>query len=155
MIGAEEAASAAVRALRELGPGNEDVVAATAAAELERPIFVRRLDEPGQSYFLATWRDARGVVAVMQLDAADGAMRSIAALPKPVDELFIAKDEARSLVIVARGGRAAGEAELVWQPCRESTSPLQPLTRVPTEAGDMFVTAQGEVRDRLTPLGRG
>ena len=155
MIDADEAASAARQALAALsGPSHEAAIAAAASGEAGWPLFVTRMDRPDQSYYLVPWHDEQGIVLVVQIDADDGAMRSFALLPAPVGQLLISKEQAVRLVAESRI-QVTGDAELVWKPCRESTSPLQPLWRVPVEGGERYVTAGGEVRDRLTELGRG
>jgi hypothetical protein len=154
MIDAEAAASAARIALQDLRGRNHDAaIAAAATANAGRAVFVRRLDQPERSYFLVPWHDARGVVLVVQVDT-NGEMRSLAVFPKPVDHLVIPKEKVRSLV-AASSDRTAGDPELVWWPCRESTSPLQPLYRVPIGGGELYVTADGSIRERLTPLSKG
>lgn len=155
MIDADEAASAARRALADLsGPSHQTATAAAASGAAGWPLFVARLDDPGRSYYLVPWHDERGIVLVVQVDAADGAMRSMALLPRPVDQLVVSKEQAMRLVAES-SGQVTGDAELVWQPCRESTSPLQPLYRVPVGGGERYVTAAGEVLERLTEMGRG
>ena len=154
MIDAEAAASAARRALQNLrGRNHDDAITAAATANAGRAVFVRRLDQPEQSYFLVPWHDARGVVLVVQVDG-NGEMRSVAVLPKPVNHLIIPEEQVHSLVADC-GGQAIGDPELVWRPCQESTGPLQPIYRVPTKGGELYVTAGGSIRDRLTPLSKG
>lgn len=155
MIDAKEAASAARGALRDLhGPGHDAARAALANGDVESAFLVARLDRPERSFYLAPWRDKSGVVLVAQVDAASGALSSVAVLPEPVDDVVISKERARSLVM-ARRGLVSGDPQLVWRPCRESTSPLQPLYRVPIEGGAAYVAMDGTVHDRLTPLGKG
>lgn len=155
MIGAEEAAAAAQNAVRQLrGHDHQALAEAIASAVLQTPVFVRMLDRPNQSYYLAPWRSARGIVAIVQVDAASGAMRSAAMFPEPLVELLLPKDRARSLARAA-GWPATGEPELVWRACRESTSPFHPLYRFESGQGEVYVTTNGMVCDRLTSLGRG
>jgi len=155
VIDAKAAASAARSALRDLnGPGHDAARAALAEGNVDSAFLVARLDRPERSFYLAPWRDKRGVVLVAQVDAASGALNSLAVLPEPVGEVVISKERARSLVMAERGG-VAGDPQLVWRPCRESMSPLQPLYRVPIEEGAAFVAMDGTIHDRLTPLGKG
>lgn len=155
MVDAEAAASAARIALRDLhGPGHGAARAAVANGDVDSAFLVARLDRPERSFYLAPWRDERGVVLVAQIDAASGALNSVVVLAEPVGDVLIPPERARSLVIAGRGG-AAGDPQLVWRPCRESMSPLQPLYRVPTEGGAAYVAMDGTIHDRLTPLGKG
>jgi len=155
VIDAAAAASAARSALRDLhGPGHDAARAALANGNVDPAFLVARLDRPERSFYLVPWRDERGVVLVAQVDAASGALNSVAVLPEPVGDVLISKERARALV-TAGGGRVAGDPQLVWQPCRESMSPLQPLYRVPIERGAAYVAMDGTVHDQLTPLGKG
>jgi hypothetical protein len=155
MMDADAAATAAQDALRSLhGPSHRALFQATASALPQVPIFVRRLDRPEQSSYLVPWRDARGIAAVIQIDAATGAMQSVAVFAAPLMELVLPEERARALA-TATFGPIIGDAELVWRPCRESTSALQPLYRFETGQGEIYVTANGVASDHLTPLGNG
>lgn len=132
---------AVTRALRRGKPG--------------RPTLVLRLDGVGEGYYLIPWRDSGGVVLVVQVDARTGAMLSSAALPAPVKSLGLTADQARRIVQEQTGLRAASKPRLVWQPCRESASPLQPLYEVVLQGGRVFVCPAGVVHRRLTPFGKG
>lgn len=118
--------------------------------------LVLRLDTTGRDYYLVPWRDGRGIVAVVQIDAESGTMASVAVLPKPLERLMVTPDEARQAVSKRLGQRALGRPELVWRPCRETASPLQPVYRVTTEGGGTaFVGVDGSVYLGLTPFGKG
>jgi hypothetical protein len=119
------------------------------------PLLVRRLDIPGQYYYLVPLEDQRGILLVVQVDGTTGAMSSAAVMPAPVPRLVMTPEEARDLVSDRLGKRVAGKPELVWQPCHESASPLQPLYSVPIENGDAFVGIDGSVYPGLTPFGKG
>jgi hypothetical protein len=118
-------------------------------------VLVRRLDKPGSDYYLVPWSTERGIVLVIKVDAERGVMSSAAALRVPLSRLVRSPEEARDLVVERLGQRVIGEPELVWQPCRESASALQPLYRVVVESGEAFVGIDGSVHPRLTPFGKG
>jgi hypothetical protein len=119
------------------------------------PLFVHRLDADHADYYLVPWHDERGIVAIVQVDARSGAMTSAVGLPSPSSRLVMTQDDARGAVSATFGERTTGQPDLVWQPCRESASPFQPLYRVPVEHGHVFVGIDGAVHRSLTPFGRG
>lgn len=104
---------------------------------------------------MVPWHDARGIVFVVQIDGETGAMSSAAVLATPLPRLAPGPDEAGRVVEDRLGDTVVGEPELVWRPCRESTSPWQPFYRVPLAAGEAFVGVDGSVFRHLTSLGRG
>lgn len=156
MITPAAAIDAARRGLEALGldrsPG---IASALAAANAGAPVLVARLDQPDRAYYLVPWAGDRGIELVVQVDASSGIMASAAHLPQPLPRLVIAPEEARRVVRERAGRRARGEPRLVWRPCRESSSPLQPLYQVPTDEGDVFVGVDAAVYQQLTPFGRG
>jgi hypothetical protein len=141
-------------ARRSLGrPPLRDTPAA--AGSPGTPLLVRRLDVPGQYYYLVPLEDERGILLVVQVDGTSGAMSSAAVMPAPIPRLVMTPEEARDLVSDRLGKRVTGEPQLVWQPCHESASSLQPLYYVQIESGDAFVGANGSVYRNLTPFGKG
>lgn len=119
------------------------------------PLLVTRLDIAGRDYYLVPWLDGRGIVAVAQIDAQSGVLASAAAFSTPLTRLVMTANDARRAVSDRLGQAVFGEPELVWQPCREAASPLQPLYRVSTASGDAFVGVDGSVHLRLTTFGKG
>ena len=156
MITPAAAVEAARRGLEALGlhrsPG---IASALTAASAGAPILVARLDLPDRAYYLVPWAGDRGIELVVQVDASSGVMASAAPFPKPLPQLVLAPEEARRLVLERTGYRVLGEPRLVWLPCRESSSPLQPLYQIPTDEGDVFVGVDASVYPRLTPFGMG
>jgi hypothetical protein len=119
------------------------------------PLFVTRLDKHDRNYYLVPWEDSRGVLIVVQVDASTGQMLSAAALPTPLSRLVMTPDEARRIVEARLEERPLADPRLVWQPSRESASPLQPLYHFPVEDGDAFVGIDGSLYRKLTPFGKG
>jgi hypothetical protein len=132
-----------------------NVASALAAGHAGVPVLVRRLDKPASDYYLVPWADDRGIVLVIQIDAERGVMSSAAALRVPLSQLVPSAEEARDVVFDQFKQRIVGEPELVWQPCRESASPLQPLYRIAVESGEAFVGVDGSVHPCLTPFDKG
>jgi len=154
VIGAAEAAHAARAAVERLrGPGHEAVISAAAMAVAGAPLLVRRLDVPGRAYYLVPWERSGGVVLVVQVDAESGEMTTAAALPTPLPSLLMSPADAQARV--AERFTVSGPPHLVWKPCRETMSPLQPLCAVPTDRGEVYVTIDGTVHTTLTEPGRG
>jgi hypothetical protein len=136
----------------EDNPGAAD---ARAVGHAGVPVFVVRLDEPDQGYYLVPWQDRRGILLIVQVDARSGVMSSMATLQAPLTSLTISPEEAKSFVSDRLGVRVTGQPRLVWQPCRETASPFQPLYQVPVDNGYVFVTVDGTVHRRLTPFLQG
>ena len=129
--------------------------AARAAGHVGQPLLVRRLDAPDRDYYLVPWQDRQGIAFVVQIDAQSGAMSSLARLPTPLPRIVVTPEEARRAVADQLHRRVVGEPRLVWRPCRESASPLQPLYHVAVEEGNAFVGVDGAAYPRLTPFGKG
>ena len=151
-----EAVQAAGRGLREIDPDkNADVAAASTGGHAGGPLLVTRLDEPGRDYYLVPWQDQRGILVIIQVDASTGEMSSAAALHTPLPRLVMSPSDACRALETQLNKRVIGQPKLVWQPCRESASPLQPFYHIMTEGGDAFVTVGGSVYRSLTPFGKG
>jgi hypothetical protein len=114
------------------------------------PLLVTRIDEPDAGYYLVPWENEHGVAIIVQVDAWSGAMASFAELPSPQPRMVIPPADAMRAV-----PGALGIPQLVWQPCRESSSVFLPFYRVDTSAGAIFVRGDGRVFQTLTPFGRG
>ena len=155
-ISPAEAAQAAERGLRKIDTDkNADVAAASAGGSAGVPLLVVRLDEPGRDYYLVPWQDQHSILLVIQVDGSTGEMLSVAAQPNRLPELVMSPREACEAVEVQLQERVIGQPKIVWRPCRESASPLQPFYQIVTEGGDAFVTADGSVYRTLTPFGKG
>lgn len=119
------------------------------------PVYVARLDQPGHGYYLVPWQQARGIAAIVQIDAQTGTLASVATPAAPQPALVISKEELWRQIAAQSSLRVIGDPILVWQPCRETSSPFLPLYRVPTDAGPLFVGMNGVLHQQLTPFGKG
>ncbi|WP_025041473.1 hypothetical protein [Nitrosospira briensis] len=156
MVGPEFAIKGAQRGLDRLKiEDNPGVAAARVGGHAGAPILVLRLDAPGQGYYLVPWQDQRGIVLIVQVDAESGLMASVAAPSVPLPRLAMSPEEARLASFDRLGVRVTGEPRLVWQACRETASPFQPLYEVPTETGNVFIGMDGSVHGSLTPFMKG
>jgi hypothetical protein len=134
---------------------NPDLASARAAGHAGEPVLVLRLDAPGQGYYLIPWQDERGIMLIVQVNAQNGMMTSASALSSPMQSLTIPPEDARRVVSDQLGVSVTGEPRLVWEACRESASPYQPLYQVPVADGDVFVSMDGSVHLNLTHFMKG
>jgi hypothetical protein len=119
------------------------------------PLFVKRLDHPSRGYYLVPWVNPSGIVLIVEVDASTGSLSSVVPLAQPMPRLGINPTEARSAVTGGSGGLSTDEPQLVWQPCRESASPLRPFYQVDIDAGHVYVDMDGKVYTNLTPFSKG
>jgi hypothetical protein len=103
---------------------------------------VRRLDRPGEMYYLVVLGDDDASIAVGTVNVVTGDVGSSAHLPGRGPHLEVDAGRARTL---AGAGEKAG-AELVWQPSLVSKSPLYPVWEVALPSGPVYVDQAGCVR---------
>lgn len=132
-----------------------DLAGAIAAGRAGPAVHVQRLDAPEQGYYLVPWRDERGIVLIVQVDAERGQMSSLALQSMPLQQLVLPPAEVERCVAEQLDVPVLAEPTLVWMPCRESASSFLPLYRVAVEGGSVFVAMDGTVHRRLTPMLRG
>ena len=108
-----------------------------------------------QGYYLIPWEQDGNIAMVIHIDALSGVLQGVAPIRNPLAHLFLSPEEANRAVEEKLHRHSLGQEELVWRPCRESTSPLRPLYQVPHEQGLAYVGMDGTVFPRLTPLGHG
>lgn len=155
-VSAEAAQQEARRALASVRFQDQPGVAeAVAAGWPGPPLLVRRLDAEDQAYYLVPWCEQQGIRLIVQVDAGLGRMASLALQSQPLQSLVLPPSEASQSVASQLGLAALGEPELVWMPCRQSSSPFLPLYRVGVPGGDVFVAMDGVVHSRLAPMLRG
>jgi|WetSurMetagenome_2_1015567.scaffolds.fasta_scaffold825304_2 hypothetical protein len=134
---------------------NPGMAATRAAGHAGVPVLVTRLDAPERAYYLVPWQDDRGITLVIQIDAQTGVMSSAAALATPQQHIVISPEQAQRIASDTLGVQAVDTPQLVWQACRETGSPFQPLYLIPVADGYIFVTMAGIVCRRLTPFMKG
>jgi hypothetical protein len=117
-----------------------------APATLNASIWrVVRLDRAGETYYLVVLGDDRAPVGVAAISADTGERMASARLGGLRQHLPVSAARAFQLAKLADAS-----AELVWQPCRASLSPLYPFWRVTSAAGLIFVDQQERCWDRLS-----
>jgi len=119
------------------------------------PLLVERLDIPGHSYYLIPFLFEGYVGLIVQLDARDGTIQSATPVAKSKSSLFLGVEQAIDIFSQRHPGLKLQKLKLVWQPCRESSSPLQPLYQITIEGGAYYMGMNGSIYDNLTPFGRG
>lgn len=119
------------------------------------PLLVERLDEPLSAYYLIPWIITEGVGFVVEVDASSGIMLGETTFPKPTPSPFLSQEDAFDCVAQKFPQYTLGRIRLVWQPCRESTSPVRPFYQISFNKGILYVDMDGSIFQELTPLGRG
>ena len=112
---------------------------------------VRRLDAPGQAYYLVVFGDARAAVAIADVDSGSGHVKSWARLPGSEPHGIIDAEQAIKLA----GGDVMARAELVWKPCRASRSPFYPLWLIHAAKEEVYLDQQGRLWQTLEDGGAG
>jgi hypothetical protein len=132
-----EADAAAIATARAGGELDDEVPA--------RAWPVRRLDRPGDSYFLVLFGEDDATVAVATVSADGDSVQSMATLRGETGHFTVDAAAARALA----GADADAPAALVWRPCRASRSPFYPLWEVAGQAGPVYVDHAGTVSEQL------
>ena len=101
----------------------------------------------GVSYFLVLLGDPGAPIAAVAVDSTSGDVISSARLSGSLPHLSIAADEA-----VRRTGMPEGSAtRLVWEPSRQTRSPLYPVWEVRNGSERAYVDQRGLTWRRLGP----
>ena len=113
--------------------------------------LVRRLDRPGECYYLVVLGEDHAAIALATVGAAQGEIQTWAKLPGQNPHAILKEREA-----IERAGVSEDvKAELVWKPCRATRSPLYPLWEIRTATTTLYVDQQGIVWPDLPPGGPG
>ena len=118
--------------------------------------FRRRLDD----YFIASVHRADGTSARFAHDASTGTFLEAEGVRTPgarLSEYVDAQQAFESLISLGPSATPSdvASAELVWRPCRESTSRFLPFWRFDIGGRVALVRADGARFDALTTTGRG
>lgn len=107
----------------------------------------RRIDRPGEDYYLVVFGEPEASVGVAAVDIASGEIMIWAALPGNRPHLPIDADTA----LRKSGFPSGARTHLVWQSCRGSRSPLYPLWEISAEGKIFYVDQQGVLWKSLKP----
>lgn len=152
---------------------NERAKASFSKGAFGRPVLVRRLDRPGDFYYLAPWEVDGRITGTVDLDARFGVLKSARILDHPAENWLSAASERGlrqriSRLIDERRFDLADEQGrvrvfpgtycippvLVWKPCRQSWSPHLPFFHIALGGTSLYVRIDGKVYTHLT-TGRG
>lgn len=155
-IDATAAVDAARRGILEYGLERDPAVALTIQSGYPgTPLLVERLDKPESARYLIPWMITEGVVFVAEVDASSAVLLGVTTLPKPTSSPFLTSDEALNCATRKFPRHTFGKPRLVWQPCRQSTSPMRPFYQIPFDKGILYVDMDGSIFLEPTPLGFG
>ncbi len=124
-----------------------------------KPLLVQRLDELDSFYFIVPFaREGRETSGVVTLDARFGDYQQITGLPggvvfsPPSQDEILDKVVGREIPLGEREGTLLVRPEaftlyplLLWQPCRESLSPLCPFYMVVAGRYRIYIRIDGEI----------
>lgn len=125
------------------------------------PILVRRLDIAGSYFYLVPMGSNKKITAIAVLDASMGGLLGFRALPNPVSRLFYSSEEVTKRIsnkmvdldgkgkIVFHEGVYMVHPEMVWKPCRESTSEYYPFYEVTIGKYHVYVGSNGRIYPTL------
>ena len=116
-----------------------------------RAFHVRRLDRPGDAYFLVILGEEGAAMTVAAVGELDGEIRTSARLKGDVAHMTVDKEQALELARLWD----TPEAELVWRPCQASMSPLYPIWEVKSASGTLYVDQSRGVHEQLQAGGPG
>jgi hypothetical protein len=106
---------------------------------------------PARSYYLVLFGPNDATTAVAAVDAESGELLAWARLPGSGPHLVVSGTAA-----AARAGMSErSTVRLVWQPSRQSRSPLYPLWEVRTDGEGVYVDHAGRTWPRLERGGPG
>jgi hypothetical protein len=111
----------------------------------------RRIDRPGEAYYLVVFGEPQASIGVAAVDTASGEAMIWATLPGTGPHLTIDSETA----VQQAGFAAKTRAELVWKICQGSHSPLYPLWEISSEKATVYVDQQGVVWQSLESAGHG
>jgi hypothetical protein len=112
---------------------------------------VRRLDTPGDSYYLVVLGEEDAAVGVATIGLRKGDVQGSARLPGTGPHSILEANEAATLA----AGTEGAQIEMVWKPCPASRSPYYPLWEVRTALKVVYVDQQGRIWPDLRQFGSG
>jgi hypothetical protein len=118
--------------------------------ETGEPQVVSRLDVPGSQYYLVPLLKDGAQVALGRVDAQHGSFLGLSTSRGDEPALQTAQDLGGLLLPAS-----AIASNLVWKPCKESRSPLEPFHQIIGPDGVTFRSLLGAEYAALTPLGAG
>lgn len=118
----------------------------------ENPLFVKKLGKPEFAYYLIPWRIIKGVVFIVRVDASSGDVLEVRTFPKPTPSPFLSPNDALVYAQNKYPTYKFGNPNLVWQPCEESTTAMEPFYMIPYNHRTLFVGMNKNIFHKPTPL---
>jgi hypothetical protein len=112
---------------------------------------IRRVDQPGEVYYLVVFGEVQASIGVAAVDAVRGEVMTSATLPGKGPHLAI---DAKTAVQLS-GLPIGAQVELIWKPCRASLSLLYPIWQVSSRKKTIYIDQQGVVWQELVAAGPG
>ena len=100
---------------------------------------IRRVDYPGEAYYLVVFGEVKAAIGVAAVDAIRGEVMNSAVLPGKRPHFAI---DAKTAVQLS-GFPIDAHVELIWKPCRASLSPLYPIWQVSSKDKTLYIDQQG------------
>lgn len=127
---------------------------AFSGVQLAGPLVFVKSNAPGwPDYYLGRLTGAGGMKAAALWDVSGTAWHLAAVIRFDASHPeYLSMDSATAASLVAQAGyTAVGQAELVWQPSREDSSPFLPMWQVQTATGPVYVGPDRTVFPMLHP----
>jgi hypothetical protein len=156
LISPREAIKAAIDGIKTYDLERNQLIAiAMRSGSVNDPLLIKRLDLPEQAYYLVPWSKGERISLIVEVDAVSGLMRSATPIPELAIHHFLSQEEALEAVSRKFPGSTFGKPQMVWRPCRESSSPLYPFYEIPFDNATLFVDMKETIFTSLTPFEMG
>ncbi len=131
---------------------NLDIINALENGHPETPLLVERLDDPEVAYYLIPWMISEGVIFVVKVNALNGDFLELRTFSKPTPSPYLMPTQALACAQQEFPTSTFGNPQLVWQPCTESTSPMEPFYKIPYDEGVLYIRMNKTIFHKPTPL---
>ncbi len=118
--------------------------------EYKTPLLVKRLDKENNYYYLIPWILKNRIALVIELNALDGSLLGATYIPQKAQITFISPKKALKLAAKAYPNYKFKKSRLVWRPCQESYTPLQPFHQIPYKKGFLYISMDSKIYHHLT-----
>ncbi|MCX6286005.1 MAG: hypothetical protein NTY96_02690 [Bacteroidetes bacterium] len=115
-------------------------------------LFIHRLDDPGASYYILYWLINDKMICIAEVDAFNGNILSFTPFTHPATEHYHDTEKFEEMIRIRYPDEVVADSDLVWKPCNESNSSINPFRRVNTDKRTYFISMFGEIYTELTPV---
>ncbi len=120
--------------------------------ELVHCMFIRRLDDPGTSYYILYWLMNDKMICIAEVDAFSGKTLSFTPFTHPAAEHYHDADKFDEMIRIRYPDEEITDSDLVWKPCKESNSSIYPFRRVNTNKNTYYISMFGNVYTELSSV---